>query len=510
MQLQSASNINWAFPPTVLSTSSVNASDARIAIDTNGDVVAVWLENGVVKANTKTVSGSWGTVATLSNTGASSPRIVSDTSGNAIAVWLESGIVKASSKPFGSGWSSVSSLSSTGASSPELGVDAAGDAVAVWVRNGNVESSTKLFGAAWQTRVIINSTNAALPRVAIGSTGSNTRVVVVWTATSGSVNGIFASTKLISGAYSAQTLISNGSRNATNAYVAVDASGNACALWYQYDLSGVIYSNVSVETACRLNSASTWSSPEVLSIGGVRNPSLLAAAIAFDSIGNAIAVWNTSFDDANYNIESALKPVRGTWQNITTFVNNNLYANMVDLSATTYGDVLASYLFYNGASMLIQSSETDINAVEDNTWAVPITYSSGTNNCCSRIAAALNSNVLNAASVWINYNGSHNLVVATTGSRTLIGPPSSLSVTQQTNNFGVFTEYQNTLSWTASTDPSVAGYQIFRNGMLIQEVDASTVQIIDHNRVQSGAVTYGVAAVDSQGSQSRIISINYP
>lgn len=509
-QLQCASNINWSFPPTVLSSVSVNSSDPHLATDASGDVVAVWVENGFVKASTKVVNMNWGATAVLSATGASSPRVVSDSNGNATAVWLEGGIVKAASKPFGGNWSSVSSLSTAGATSPALAVDSAGDVVAVWARNGNVESSTKLFGANWQARVTITSTAAASPSIAIGNTGANTRVVVVWTATSGSVSGIFSSTKLISGSYSAQQLISDGTRNATNAAVAVNTNGDASAIWYQYDVSGVNYSNVVVETGSRSNATGTWSSPQVISAPGMRNPSLLSASIAYDSIGNLLAVWNTSFDDATYNVESAIKPLRGTWSDVTEIVQNNLYSNAVDLSVTAFGDVLTSYLFYNGGSLLIQSSESDIDAGAENVWSVPITYSSSTNNCCSKIVASLNGNVMNAASVWVNNNGTNNIILASTGSRNLILPPSGLAVTQQTNNFGVFTEYQNTLSWTASTDPNVAGYLIFRNGVLIQEVDASVLQIVDHNRVQNGSLTYGVSAVDAQGSQSKIISVNYP
>ena len=40
---------------------------------------------------------------------------------------------------------------------------------------------------------------------------------------------------------------------------------------------------------------------------------MLVARVAYDSIGNAVALWNTSFDDATMNIESAVLPIYGNW-----------------------------------------------------------------------------------------------------------------------------------------------------------------------------------------------------
>jgi len=80
------------------------------------------------------------------------------------------------------------------------------------------------------------------------------------------------------------------------------------------------------------------------------------------------------------------------------------------------------------------------------------------------------------------------------------------------NTFVVFNEYYNTLSWTASTDPNVVGYVIYRNGTVIFNLNASTTQFIDHNAPQAGTVTgtYGVAARDSQNVQSQIVTVNLP
>jgi hypothetical protein len=104
----------------------------------------------------------------------------------------------------------------------------------------------------------------------------------------------------------------------------------------------------------------------------------------------------------------------------------------------------------------------------------------------------------------------HNLVLGSVGTKTVMAPPSGLSVAQSSNNFGVFTEYYNTVNWTASTDPNVVGYLVYRNGVFIGEVAADVLSMVDDNRVQSGPVVYGVAALDDQQSHSRIITVSYP
>lgn len=508
LQLMS-NDVKWTFPPTTLSTVTQNSSDAQIAMDANGNVVSAWVENGVIKARAKLLNAAWGTTSTISSTTASSPRIVSDLNGNATAVWLENGIVKAASRPFNGSWSSSTSLSTAGATSPDLTVDTAGNVVAVWAKSGNVESSTKLFGNSWQARVSISSTAAAAPRVAIGGSGANTRAVVVWYGTSASTNVIYTSSKLLSGSWSSQLAISDTTHNAIFPHVAMDANANAIAVWYSYDIIGVNYYNVIVQSSSRLSSGS-WTSLVSHSEPGLRNPATLAARVAFDGSGNAIALWNTSFDDETFNIQSAVKPVMKNWTSATDLVAFNLRSYNASMAVTALGDALSMYMFSNGSSILIQSSESDITGFMNNVWTVPTLVSLNADNDSPRVAATLTGNVINAAAVWITSSGGNNIVSATTGTRTIVLPPSGLSVVQNLNSFGVFNEYSNTLSWSASADPNLTGYLIYRNGIFLEEVGSNVLSFIDHNKVQNGPVTYGVAAINNQDTHSRIITVNYP
>lgn len=504
-----ANNIQWSFPPATLSTVTLNASDPQIAIDASGNLVAAWVENGLVKSSSKHLSGSWSAPVTLSASGASSPRITSDSSGNAAAIWLVGGIVYGATKPFSGSWTSSTALSSSGASSPDLAVDSAGDVVAVWVRSNNIESSTKLFGAGWQAHATITSTAATSPHVAIGGSGASTKAFVVWHSTSGSTNVVYSASKPISGSWTAQTAISNATNNAAYAHVAVDANANAVAVWYGFNVASSLYSNVVVQSAFLNSAIGSWGSSVNLSAHGIYNPASLIARVGFDANGNAIALWNTSLDGATFDIQSAVLPLRGNWSAPVEIVNS-VYGFEADLAVSSIGDALTAYMFYNGNSLIMQSSEMNFSGFMQTVWSVPLNLSTGTDNGFPRLAATLTGNAINAAAVWINYNGTNSIIQAVEGKRALVLPPSSPTVTQHVNNFGVFSEYYNKVSWTASTDPSVVAYNVYRNGTFFVQVDADILSIIDDNKVQNGATTYGVAAINNQQSQSQIINVNFP
>lgn len=506
-----ANSIKWSSSPTVLSGANFNASDPQVAIDANGNAIAIWIENTFVKSSHKLVNGSWSATEVLSASGASLPRLVSDQNGNATAIWIVGGVVKSVSKTLLGNWGATTALSGTGSSSPVLCVDAAGDVIAAWIKSGtSIESSVKLFGAAWNVRKTVATAVATSLSIAVGGSGSNAKASLVWLAASGTTNVVNSSVKPITGSWTTPVVISETTHNASQPFVAMDGNTNTLVLWYAYDIKGNSYTNVTVKSTELSSSTNTWSSIYSLSQPGIRNPTTLFASAAYDNSGNAMALWTTSFDDETFTIESATKPVNGKWSDPVDLVSSNVYAYSAALSATSFGDMLGLYMFYNGSSLQIQSVESDMNGFLNNSWSVPITISKGTGNAFPKIAATLTGNVIHAEGVWIDFNGVNNVIVSSTGSKTLLLPPTNLSVTQNVNTFGVFNEYYNTLSWTASAAPGVVGYLIFRNGVFVEQVGADVLHFVDDNRALNESVRYSVTAIDNQQVQSTTVSISFP
>ncbi len=501
--------INWSAPVT-LSVTASNATDPQIVVDLNGNATAAWVENGVVNTSSQPVGGSWGTVTTLSGSGAVYPRLVVDTAGNVTAIWAESSVIKSASMPFGSAWGSATQISDVGASTPAFAVDSTtGHIVAVWARSGYIESATKLLGSAWGQVSLLSGSGSDHPQVGV----NNNIAIAAWHTVDSQSNTIVAAAiTTVGGAWNSAETISPSPYNHVYPTVAVDTNGNAQVVWYQYNLlDSNNYSNVTV-LASNLNAGSSvWSTPVALSGPGNYNPAQLTARIAFDGNGNAMAFWSNVYTTDLFDLESSLLPLGGSWQQSSQLVALNLYSYEGDVAVNSYGDAVAAFMINDApSSVSIQIAETNIAGVFYPFWSASLTISEGTMNGFPRVASTLNGTTVNAATVWISNNGTNNAIQASTGSKTILLPPSSPTVVQSVNDYGVFQEYYNTISWTASTDPNTVSYKIYRNGSFYAEVQSSQLQIVDDNQFQNGSVSYGISAIDANNSQSQIINVSFP
>ncbi len=505
-------DISWSSPPVTLSSAIVDSSDPHVVIDSNGNATAIWLENGVINSSSQPFGGSWSASTTLSGSVASSPRIGVDASGNVTAIWLENGVVNSATLPFGGSWSSATAISGSGASSPEISVDSSGNVVGIWVRNGFIESATKLFGGSWSL-VHMLSTNGAenSPKVSIGSNG---KVVAVWGSVVGGNTIVVSATSLINGNWGASFNILSQTPAMRHNYpnVAVDANGNAIATWFRYSVNGSQFANVTLLTASLTSGSSTWTAiPIALDTSfGSRDPATLVNKICVDGAGNAIAMWTNSFDGETFNLLTAEQAFGGLWSTGGTPVLQNLYSYSADISLTSGGDAVITHMFWDGSNVLIQATEIDVRSTIPNFFSVPVNLSTTVGNNTPSVNSSVSGSTMYGATVWVSNNGSNNTIVASSGTASVLAGPTGLAVAQNVNNFGVFDEYFNTISWTPSIAPNIVQYNIYRNGIYFASVDAFTTQLDDHNAVQNGAVTYGVSAVNSEFDQSPIVTVNFP
>jgi hypothetical protein len=117
----------------------------QVAVNAGGDAQAVWLKRGAVVttpwATHYTVAGGWEAGTALhanATSNASNPEIAMDANGNALAVWEElsngSLYVWANRYVAGRGWGTAQMIGpNTGNSTnPQVGFDSSGRAIAVW------------------------------------------------------------------------------------------------------------------------------------------------------------------------------------------------------------------------------------------------------------------------------------------------------------------------------------------------------------------------------------------
>jgi hypothetical protein len=205
----------WLAPADLLPAGH-NARGPQVSIGPGGDTTAVWqISEGtgsVIEAARRPPGGPWEAALTISTPGRSSfsPQVAVDAAGDATAIWeLEEGeiwVVQSASRPAGGAWGTPHDIGSAGEvveQPPRLAVDAAGDATAVWVREEGghsiVETASRPAGGAWGVPrpISIAAQDAVGPRLAVDAAGD---AAAIWEATVGGEEVVQVSSRPAGGA----------------------------------------------------------------------------------------------------------------------------------------------------------------------------------------------------------------------------------------------------------------------------------------------------------------------
>jgi len=258
---------------SLIESSAEDANAPQIAVDANGNFVAVWRGyDGVVHsrynlwANRYVAGAGWGSAALISNNttdpaatsdalvsrNADTPHVAMDAAGNALAVWAQNNSIYANRYAVGAGWGAVQLIESDvnwTAASPRIAMTANGRAYAVWEQYAdgvlgdatppfkNIMANRYVPGSGWQSATLIETNNtghAQTPQVAVDGVGNATVVWRQWDVTHYSVwsNRFF----IASGQWDTAALIeADNTGDVFTPQVAVDAAGNALAVWSQSD-----------------------------------------------------------------------------------------------------------------------------------------------------------------------------------------------------------------------------------------------------------------------------------
>lgn len=493
--------------PQVLSTLSVPASDPRIGMNASGNLVAAWIENGAVMAKTRIFQNSWNNSAVqVSDVGANSLELVVDSTGNATAIWVQNDVIQAATLTIGGTWETPITLSSSGSSSPQIAVDSAGNLAAIWICNGVIQTVIKQFNNVWSSPISISNPSflADSPKIAIGG---NESIVAVWRSTLDDIDAIYSSSTTLSQGWPAGvSLISTPNVPSVQPQIALNSEGSPLAVWFRYNLSGTNYSNVYVQTAFG-NSDTTWNAPTDLSSPGVMNPNNLTLHVAYNALDMAFVLWTNCYDFISFDLQGSVYDTKN-WIPVITFVGNNIYLYDQYFSISLLGYAYLAFMQYENSTSVIQTLKANTYNVTPTYGSMQTISTTGANGY-PRIIGSLIGETNYAAAVWLNDNGSNPVVQASTGQTPILSPPTSLAVTQNANDLGLFTEYYNTLSWQGNP-PEAANWTIFRNGVWVASVPVATFQWIDQNAVQNQPCVYGVALQEVDGDYSQIATVSFP
>jgi len=251
------------------------------------------------------------------------PHVVLDSAGNATAVWDRwngtDTVVESAYRPAGEGWQAAVNLSGAreagdeapsgaySAQSARVAVDGHGDTTVIWERYAGtnkilIQSIYRPAGGSWQAPEEIGEVKTMMapePWIAVDAAGNAT---AVWKGS----EVIWSAYRPAEGSWQAPAEVSGGDSYTPQA--AVDAQGDATAVWmHQAGPDWVVQ-------GAYKPAGGSWEAPTVLSDPGEAggNPQ-----IALDAGGDAMVVWRGQIEGHDV-ARAAYKPVDGGWESPTS------------------------------------------------------------------------------------------------------------------------------------------------------------------------------------------------
>jgi PKD domain-containing protein len=387
---------------TDLSSLSASAQAPSVAVDPEGESVAVWqqVDGNLLEASVHPPDQSWRAPAQVASDAISGPSVVLDAGGDATAAWLDTAdIVQAATLPAGGTlWSAPVNVSGAGASAPQVATDPRGDTVAAWVATGGlVQASYRAAGAtAWQPPIPISPTakSASDLQVALDSQGN---AVATWLLSSAGAHKVVqaATRPAVGGVWQSPVTVSEPGIDASGPALAVDPAGTATAIWSDAD---------GIHAADR-PPGGAWGSPAMVpaSAGGSQ-PDL-----AVDSAGDVTAVWNQPAGSGETLAEAAQRPAGGAWQTPVALSTAQSMPPSPQVKVDARGDAIAAWDSFDGANHVVKA----VNRPAGASWPAPAATSTLSTASADAVAIQLAVDPQgNATAVWDLFDGTTQLIQA--------------------------------------------------------------------------------------------------
>jgi len=357
----------------LIETGTGNASTPQVAVDSDGNAVAVWYQFGGIShdiwANRYESKTGWGTaelIETDNKGSAYNPKVAVDDSGNAVAVWHQSDgsrkSIWANSYVDGIGWGTAELIETDDAGHamyPQVATNTKGSGVAVWYQadgagHDDIWGNCYIAGKGWGTAELIETStgDAENPQVAVDENGN---AVAVWQQSDGTRDSVWAN-RYFGGTWGTAELIeANDAGFDYDPQVAAYGNGNAVAVWNRCRYDGIHYTHYNV-CSNRYESGTGWGTAERIEMNNAAIDD--SPQVAVDSSGNAMVVWQQN--DVCTNIWFNHYVVGSGWDKADLVeVDNAGDAARPQVAVDNGGDFLAVWDQSDGANADIWYSRYD-------------------------------------------------------------------------------------------------------------------------------------------------------
>lgn len=351
--------------PSGASTLGTNSS----AINASGNGVAIWRERDTsenlnrIYAN-RLNSGSWESSATALDSGthtSSKPAVAINSSGEILAVWTRNTDNKQHvfASHYSSSWSAETQLDGENNFVEEFAHDLndSDEAAAIWTQTDGTD--IRLYGAVysdgtWSAAARIDNLDTDDPSELFVKADANGDAIAVWLQSDGSMRRVYSSL-YSDGSWSTPTIVDTGAiKKATSLEFEMKDSTSGYALWKQTDSSGnsrtyvSIYSDGSWSTPTAISDSAYNAQDHTLAINDSNN-GLIGWTIESSTSkqqcytlkieSGTLASSSTRLDNVDYDCDELTLAINASGQIIATWSQEN---------ADAYADVVTS--FYDGTS----------------------------------------------------------------------------------------------------------------------------------------------------------------
>ena len=299
------------------------------------------------------------------------PQIAVDAEGDATAVWetYQGGVetIVAARRPAGGPWEPGVTISAPGIESfgPSVAVDAAGDATVVWEVEGEedttVEAATRPAAGVWEAPHLLGSEGEAVEIPAALAVDAAGDAVVVWADEDGGGSTVESASRPAGGSWSAAAPLSQAGEAATEPWVAIDATGDAAAVWIDREAEEAVMS------ASR-PAAGSWGTPEPVTAAG---EAAYAPKVGLGAAGDATAVWERT-DSSQYVIRESDRPATAGWSTPRRISPSGIDAFTPALAEDAVGDAVVAWGLRTSISEVVIGVNNRIGA---GPWGEPTTVS---------------------------------------------------------------------------------------------------------------------------------------